>query len=62
MKDNTFLFNPLTAKLFNWNFPSLQVESRWPDPQLQESEKNSRFYKMEVNNFEILLMQVIFYT
>ena len=31
-------FNPLTAKLFNLNFPSLEVVSRWRDPQLQVSE------------------------
>ena len=26
--------NPLTAKLFNWNFHPLEVVSRWRDPQL----------------------------
>ena len=36
----TLLFKnikPLTAKLLNWNFHSLQVVFRWRDPQLQES-------------------------
>ena len=31
-------FNPLTAKLFNWNFHPLEVVSRWRDPQRQVSE------------------------
>ena len=30
--------NPLTAKLFNWNFHPLEIVSRWRDPQLQVSE------------------------
>ena len=30
--------NPLTAKLFTWNFYSLEVVSRWRDPHLQVSE------------------------
>ena len=30
--------NPLPAKLFNWNFHSLEIVSRWRDPQLQVSE------------------------
>ena len=33
--------NPLTAKLFNWNFHPLEVGSRWRDPQLQVSENYS---------------------
>ena len=33
------VINPLTAKLFNLNFHSLEVVSRWRDPQLQVSEK-----------------------
>ena len=37
------IFNPLTAKLFNFNFLSLEVVSRWRDPQLQESENYSDF-------------------
>ena len=31
--------NPLTAKLFNFNFHPLEVVSRWRDPQLQVSKK-----------------------
>ena len=31
-------FNPLAAKLFNWNFHQLKVVSRLRDPQLQVSE------------------------
>ena len=55
--------NPLTAKLFNLNFHPLEVVSRWRDPQLQVSENNLlfRFDKMEVNCFQILLIDVIFY-
>ena len=41
-----YCVNPLTAKLFNLNFHSLEVVSRWRDPQLQVSEKYSA--KMEV--------------
>ena len=33
--------NPLTSKLFNLNFHSLEVVSRWRDPQLQVSENYS---------------------
>ena len=40
------LFNPLTAKLFNWNFHSLEVVSRWRDPQLQVSENYSDLTKL----------------
>ena len=32
------VFNPLTAKLLNWNFHSLEIVSRWRDSQLQVSE------------------------
>ena len=38
-------FNPLTAKLFNLNFHSLEVVSRWRDPQLQVSENHSDLTK-----------------
>ena len=34
-------FNPLTAKLFNLNFHTLEVVSRSRDPQLQVSENYS---------------------
>ena len=54
-------FNPLTAKLFNLNFHPLEVVSRWRDPQLQMSENLFRFDKMEVNCFQILLIDVTFY-
>ena len=37
--------NPLTAKLFNWNFYPLEVVSRWRDPQLQVSENYSDLAK-----------------
>ena len=30
-------FNPLTAKLFNWNSHPLEVVYRWRDTQLQAS-------------------------
>ena len=39
------MVNPLTAKLFNLNFHSLEVVSRWRDPQLQVSENSSDFTK-----------------
>ena len=38
-------FNPLTAKLFNLNFHSLEVVSRWRDTQLQMSENYSDLTK-----------------
>ena len=37
--------NPLTAKLFNPNFHSLEVVSRWRDPQLPVSENDSDLTK-----------------
>ena len=37
---------PLTAKLFNLNFHSFEVVSRWRDPQLQMSEKISAFIQL----------------
>ena len=40
------LFNPSTAKLFNWNFHSLEVVSRWCDSQLQVSENYSDLTKL----------------
>ena len=47
------IVNPLTANLFNLIFHPLEVVSRWRDPQLQ--------VKMEVNCFQILLIDVTFY-
>ena len=41
--------NPLTAKLFNWNFHSHEVVSRWRDPQLQVSENYSDLTKWRLN-------------
>ena len=38
-------FNPLTAKLFYFNFHPLEVVSRWRDPQLQVSENYSDLTK-----------------
>ena len=51
-------FNPLAAKLFNWNFHPLEIVSRWRDPQLQVSENHS---DLEVKQFQILLINVTFY-
>ena len=47
--------NPLTAKLFNMNFPPLEVVSRLRDPQLQVSENYS-----DLTNWRSTL-DVIFY-
>ena len=41
----TMRFNPLTAKLFNLNFHSLEIVSRSRDPQLQVSENYSDLTK-----------------
>ena len=57
----TLGINPLTAELFNLNFNPLEVVSRWSNPQLQESENYSDLTKMEVNSFQILLVDVTFY-
>ena len=54
-------FNRSTAKLFNWNFHSLEVVFRWRDTHLQVSDKLFRFDQIEVNDFEILLIDVTFY-
>ena len=48
------------ANYFNWNFHSLEVVSCWRDLQLQEL-KLSKFDKIEVNSFEILLIDFTFY-
>ena len=53
--------NPLTAKLFNLNFRSLEVVSRWRDPQLQVSENYSDLTKWRLTNyFQILPIDVFF--
>ena len=44
--------NPLTAKLFNQNFHSLEVVSRWRDPQLQVSENYSDLTKWRSTVFK----------
>ena len=56
-----FMINPLTAKLFNWNFHPLEVVCRWRDPQLQVGGNLFRFDKMEVNKIQNLLTSVTFY-
>ena len=48
---DTLSFNPLTAKLFNWNFYSLEVVSRWRDPQLQVNENYSDLTKWRLTIF-----------
>ena len=53
--------NTLISKLFNYKFHSLKVVSRRRDTQLQVGENNSDFYKMEVNDFEISLIDVTLY-
>ena len=40
-KQHKEVFNPLTTKVFNWNLHSLEVVSRWRDPQLQVGENYS---------------------
>ena len=54
-------FNPLTAKLFNFNFHPLEVVSRWRDPQPQASENYSDFKKMDMDYFQILLIKATYY-
>ena len=44
--------NPLTAKLFNLNFQSLEVVSRWRDPQLQVMENYSDLTKWRSTIFK----------
>ena len=44
--------NPLTAKLFNWNFLPLEVVSRWRDPQLQVNENYSDLRKWRSTIFK----------
>ena len=47
-----FVFNALTAKLFNLNFHPLEVVSRWRDPQLQVSENYSDLTKWRSTLFK----------
>ena len=44
--------NPLTAKLFYWNFHPLEVVSRLRDPQLQVSENYSDLTKWRSTVFK----------
>ena len=44
--------NPLTAKLFNLNFHSLEVVPRWRDPQLKVSENYSDLTKWRLTVFK----------
>ena len=55
--------NPLTAKFFNLNFHPLEVVPRWRCRWSTTSSewKLFRFDKMEVNCFQILLIDVTFY-
>ena len=45
-------FNPLTAKLFDFNFQPLEVVLRWRDPQLQVSENYSDLTKWRSTLFK----------
>ena len=54
------LFEPLGPKSFNWNFHSLEVVSRWRNPQLQVSENYTDLTKWSYQ-FQILLIYVTFY-
>ena len=49
--------NPLTAKLFIWNFHPLEVVSRWRDPQLQVGENYLQFVDSEAKYFHPLPME-----
>ena len=44
--------NPLTAKLFNFNFHPLEIVSRWRDPQLEVSENYSELTKWRSTVFK----------
>ena len=56
-----FGLSPLTAKLFFWNFHSLEVVSRWRDSQIQVSENYSDLTKWWSTIFKFLLIDVTFY-
>ena len=59
-----FPLNPLTTKLFDHNFHSLEVVSRWRDPQLQVSENYSDLTKWRSSVFKYcwLMSHFIFVT
>ena len=46
---------------FNWSFRSLEVVSRWRDPQLQVSENYSYLIRWKLTIFQILLIDVTFH-
>ena len=52
MVDHIERVNPLTAKLFNWNFHPLENVSRLRDPQLQVGENYSDLTKWRSTNFK----------
>ena len=56
----TNCFNPLTAKLFNLNFRSLEVVSRWRDPQLQVNENYSDLTKWRATHFKSCWLMSLF--
>ena len=51
-----FLFNPLTAKLFNLNFHPLEVVDRVSETQLQVSENYSDLTKWRLTLFKSCLL------
>ena len=56
-------FNPLTAKFLSLNFHPLEVVSCWRDTQssaIHNFKWVFRFYKIEVNSSQILLVDVTF--
>ena len=55
---DSILFNPLAAKLFIWNFHSLEVVSRWRDTQLQV--KYSDLTKWRTTNFKSCWLMSLF--
>ena len=61
--DNSIVFNPLTAKLFNLNFHPLEVVSRWRDPQFQVGDIYSDLTQWRSNVFKYcwLMSHFIFY-
>ena len=52
--------NPLAAKLFNCDFHSIEVVSRWRDPQLQVSENYSDLTKWRSTNFKSCWIMSLF--
>ena len=50
---NTYLFNPLTAKLACLNFHPLEVVGRYRDPQLQVGENHSYLFNLRLTNLDV---------